>query len=69
MLKCPKCNSILKLDIAYSGCDWDTQAGQGSGYGWEVSLHCQSCGRLFTIGHIKDYNNFEELKPELRCVK
>lgn len=69
MLKCPQCNTILKLNIGYTGCDWDTVKGQGSGYGWEVSLHCVSCSSLFTIGHIKDYFSFAELKPELRCVK
>ncbi|MEA5023913.1 hypothetical protein SDC9_15161 [bioreactor metagenome] len=70
MLKCPICNNPLKLDIAYSGCDWDTIKGQGSGYGWEVSLFCDNskCGSLFTIGHIKNLCDFSELKPELKCV-
>lgn len=71
MLKCPHCNSALKLEIAYSGADWDTKAGKGSGYGWEVSLLCENskCSRLYTIGHVRNINDFVTLKPELKCVK
>lgn len=69
MLKCPKCDNVLKLQIGYTGCDWDTKKGKGSGYGWEVSLTCDNCGRLYTIGHVKELNNFAELKDELKCVK
>lgn len=69
LLKCPECNSVLKLDIAYSGCDWNTKQGKGSGYGWEISLQCDYCGRLFTLGHMKNSYDFSELKNELKCVK
>lgn len=69
MLKCPHCNSTLKLDIAYSGCDWNTQKGEGSGYGWEVSLLCEDCGRLFTIGHTQEFNSFTQMKNDLKYVK
>ncbi|MEA4900496.1 hypothetical protein [Desulfitobacterium sp.] len=71
MLKCPVCNSILKLNISYSGCDWDTKAGKGSGYGWEVSLDCinSKCASLFTIGHVRNINDFVGLKDELKSVQ
>ena len=69
MLKCPSCNSNLKLSIGYTGCDWNTKKGEGSGYGWEVSLFCVNCGNLFTIGHMKECFHLAEMKEELSCVE
>jgi len=69
MLKCPECNSVLKLNIGYTGADWNTKKGKGSGYGWEVSLSCDECESLYTIGHIKNLCDFVELKNELKCIK
>jgi len=68
-LICPECNTPLNLSIGYTGCDWDTKAGKGSGYGWQVSLSCDNCGRLFPIGYVKEYHDFSKLKDELKCVK
>jgi len=68
-LKCPSCNSSLKLTVGFTGCDWDTAKGEGSGYGWPISLNCYNCGRIYTIGHVKDYFNFSEMKDELKVVE
>ena len=40
-LKCPGCGHILTIDFGYDGCDWDSEAGEGSGYGYEVGLVCK----------------------------
>lgn len=64
--KCPACGSNLKLEIGYTGCDWNCEAGKNSGYGYEVSLNCPKvgCGRVFTLGMIKNYSDFSEIKTK-----
>ncbi|MEC1757400.1 hypothetical protein [Schinkia azotoformans] len=64
ILKCPECNSKLKIQYGYTGCDWLCEEGEGSGFGYEVSLDCtnDSCARIFTIGHLKSYGDFSEVK-------
>lgn len=59
-LKCPSCNSVLKLTEGYTGADWDCEKGRDSGYGWEISLDCtnDSCAYIFTIGHTKEIGDF-----------
>ena len=49
-----ECGSNLELSVGYTGADWNCEAGDGSGYGWEVSLVCPSCGRCYVICHTKD---------------
>ena len=68
-LKCTGCGSDLRLTFGYSGADWNTVKGNGSGYGIEVSLDCtnKKCGLVYTLGHIKNYGDFVELKEEWRC--
>lgn len=58
MLRCPECNSKLTLKHAYSGADWMTEAGEGSGYGYELYLSCtnSSCANVYTIGYTKSYD-------------
>lgn len=68
-LKCPSCNSNLKLSIGYTGADWNTKKGEGSGYGWEVSLECTNCGNVFTIGHMTHGSDLAEMKDELKVVE
>lgn len=62
--KCPACGSDLELEISYTGCDWNCKAGDNSGYGYEVSLCCpkMGCGRIFTLGMIKDTRDFSLMK-------
>lgn len=63
-LKCPNCGSDLDLEIGFTGCDFDCEAGEGSGYDYEVSLACNKngCGRVFKLGMIKKYSDFSRIK-------
>lgn len=65
-LTCPSCNSILRLEIAYDGCDWDTEAGEGSGYKFPISLTCTDprCASIYTLGRLKDYCCFSKVKDD-----
>ncbi len=71
MLECPVCQSMLKLSIGYTGCDWLCEAGEESGYDYEVSLNCVngSCARVFTLGHMKNGNDFSEVKDHKPYVR
>lgn len=70
MIKCTECGSDLKLRVGFTGRDDLCKAGEGSGYGWEISLECtkKGCGRVYPIGHIKDYFDFKEVNEEYKCV-
>ena len=67
-LKCPNCGSILHLEIGYTGCEWDTVAGEGSGYGYPLSLCCnkQGCGCVFTLGNLRNSCDFSEVIEKMR---
>jgi hypothetical protein len=71
LLKCPACGSDLTLSIGYTGCDWETRAGENSGYKWMVSLDCtnDNCGRIYPIGYIKNEIDFTEMIDKCKCVK
>lgn len=64
ILKCPACDSQLMISYGYTGADWECEKGEGSGYKYEVSLQCttNACARSFTLGHLKDYADFSEVK-------
>lgn len=49
-----QCGTPLYLSIGYSGADWETTAGDDSGYGYEVSLICKSCNKIYNICNIKE---------------
>jgi len=55
-LRCVSCNNELNLNVGYTGAEWDSQAGEGSGFGHEVSLNCISCARTYVIGFLRDEN-------------
>lgn len=59
-LKCPVCNDLLRLKIAFSGCDWDSEAGEGSNHNYPMSLDCtnEKCAHTYTLGYLKDPYNF-----------
>jgi len=52
--KCEKCGVCLEMSVGYTGADWDCEAGDGSGFGWEVNLVCPECGKCYTVCHCKD---------------
>jgi hypothetical protein len=64
ILKCPSCDSPLKLRIGYTGADWETEAGEGSGYNYPIMLTCNNdkCARVYTLGHLKGYGVFSQIK-------
>ncbi len=57
-LRCPACGSELEVSISYNGCDWDSEAGEGSGFNYTIYLSCTHCARTYPIGHIKRENDF-----------
>jgi hypothetical protein len=69
-LDCPLCRSPLKLSIGYTGCDWLTVAGKGSGYGYDITLACtnDNCGAMYPIGHIKRESDFTPMNAENNCL-
>lgn len=71
MLKCPYCGSDLKLEIGYTGMDWETVAGKGSGYGHVIHLSCMNdyCATVFPLVHVNDPYNVSVVKKELRHFK
>ena len=49
-LKCADCgNNDLKFHVAFTGAEWNCEAGNKSGYGYEVMLECSECGRVYHI--------------------
>lgn len=71
MLTCPYCSSGLEMKISYSGCDWNCEAGERSGYGWEVNLHCLNdhCSVIFPLLHTKEMHHVSVVKEEYRHFK
>ncbi len=68
MLKC-NCGGELTLKTGFTGMDWETQAGEGSGFGWEISLVCESCNRVYPIGYVKQLGDFSPMNDQNKCVK
>lgn len=61
-IKCAECgnNRQLALHVGWTGMDCDCKAGEGSGYGWVVSLFCPDCGRIYPICMTKDNRDVSE---------
>lgn len=64
ILKCVACDSELSLKVAFSGADWDTEAGEGSGYEYPISLECTNdhCARVYRLGHLNNAYAFSPMK-------
>ena len=73
-LTCPSCGSELHLHMGFDGCDWESVAGEGSGYNWSLYLACPSedCGRIYQLIRMKgrptEYSDpdFSEVVEERR---
>lgn len=54
-LKCPHCGDELHLELGFDGCDWESEAGEGSGYNYQLYLACNryGCGNVFPIVRLK----------------
>lgn len=46
---CGRCGEELTYDVAFDGCDENSEAGSGSGFDWSVKLYCDKCGRIYPI--------------------
>lgn len=57
-----ECKSELKLSIGFTGCDWNCEAGVNSGYNYEVRLECNKCGRVYTLGMVRNERDFSPIK-------
>lgn len=57
---CPDCGGELEVSIGYTGCDWDCEHGEGSGFGWQLSLDCnrRDCMRVFPVGMLREFGHF-----------
>jgi len=60
MLKCTDCGHDLKLSVAYDGCDWNSEKGEGSGFDYEIYFTCVSCGSVYPIGRLQHGYDFCE---------
>lgn len=65
-LKCPACGHVLTIDFGYDGCDWNSESGEGSGYGHEVGLVCNKCGSFYPIVRYRNFGDVECVKDELK---
>lgn len=68
MLKCPNCETELQLKITFSGADWETVAGDRSGYGHPISLVCNNdkCASIYPLVHVKNPHDVSVVKEEHR---
>ena len=50
------CAGDLRLSNNLVGGDWNSEAGEGSGFNVAVLLECDryGCGRIYTIGYLKN---------------
>ncbi|MFL1672513.1 hypothetical protein [Paenibacillus dendritiformis] len=71
MLKCPYCDFDLVLHQGFTGADWDTVEGKGSGFGWVLSLECpnEDCSKVFPLVHSKEMHSISVVKEEYRNFK
>jgi hypothetical protein len=71
MIKCPYCDAQLELRIGYTGADWDTVAGKGSGFGHAISLQCpnDACAVSMPLLHVKEMHHVSLVKEDRRHFK
>lgn len=65
-LKCPHCNEVLTISFGYDGCDWNSEEGEGSGYGHEVGFVCDKCGSYYPIVRTRGINDAVCVKEKIR---
>ena len=63
-LKCSECETILEPYVYFDGCDWESEAGDGSGYKWCVSLKCPCCGSIYPIARMREFNDISLTKKK-----
>ena len=63
---CQACGSPLRLSLGYTGADWDTVAGDGSGHGHVISLDCSRCDRTYPLLGVRDVAEVSAYKEAFR---
>lgn len=58
---CPDCGKELEVSIGYDGCDWLSEAGEGSGFKTCVSLRCTGCPRIFSAARVRDFSDVSRI--------
>lgn len=66
-LVCPACGAELEVQVWFDGCDWDSEAGEGSGFDYPIHLECTACPRIYPIGRLKREEDFSKEK-EANCT-
>ena len=62
-LKCAGCGSFnIKMNVGFDGMDCESEAGEGSGFKWEVKLYCDDCGRVYPVCRVKNFSDISEIK-------
>lgn len=65
-MRCDGCGGYnIKLRVSYDGADWNSVAGENSGYTYEISLYCDDCGRAYPVCRLKDESAVCEIKDQL----
>lgn len=68
MLKCTRCSETLELHGCFDGCYWNSENDE-KGFDYAISLQCPKCGRVYTIGRIKNKSDFAREIEQLRPYK
>ena len=60
MMQLPRCEcgGEQTVEVVYTGADWLTVAGEGSGFDYEIHLVCKWCGGIYHIGNVKKETDF-----------
>lgn len=62
-IRCAGCGSEkLTMQASYDGLDECSAAGEGSGFGVEVSLNCEKCGRVYPVCRIRDFVDVSDIR-------
>lgn len=65
--RCSCGSENISCSVSYDGCDWESEAGEGSGFGYKISLECENCGRIYPVGRIKSVKDFSKnINKELK---
>lgn len=63
-IKCEGCGSYnITMHVGYDGADYLSEAGDGSGFKWEVKLVCEDCGRIYPVCRVKNFNAVSGIIP------
>ncbi len=61
-IRCAGCGSDkLTMEARYDGLDERSVAGEGSGFGVEVTLNCERCGRVYPVCRVRDFVDVSDI--------